>query len=343
MTTRRSFLAQSVLFGSAAAMGVARADVKTPPATNGAADRASMRGIVAVLVTPYNKDHTVAPAAMRKLCAHQASAGVDGVFVCGSTGDMGLLSSREREPLFREAKRGLAGSHVKLYGGVTALSVFETIDNTKRFAQAGVDFAVLMTPMFFMKPSQDELTAYCRQIADASPIPIVLYHHASALNPIGIETIRAVASHPNVFGMKETDKQANRQSEILAATKGTGFRVMTGIESMALASMREGGHGLIGAMPGVAPEPYVRLWRLFQEKNEAEIARLEVELEQLVKVFALMPRTISASYFSYTLKLMLVRRGWLDNAYTRLPGFVPDPAYKEKINAYLDEIHFPKT
>jgi 4-hydroxy-tetrahydrodipicolinate synthase len=342
MTTRRDFLTQAVLFGSAAATTIACADHKPLPAKKSTAARASVGGVVSVLVTPYHEDHTVDPAAMRTLCRHQAASGVDGVFVCGSTGDMGLLSSREREPLFQEAKNGLAGSKVKLYGGVTALSIFETIENTKRFAQAGVDIGVLMAPLFFTRPSQAELTAYFRQIADASPIPILLYHHVSAPTPIGIETVRAVASHPNIVGMKETDRQANRLSEILGAAKGNQFSVMQGSEAAALASFRQGGHGLMGALPGVIPEPYVRLWKLFQEKNEPELAKLELELGRLVKVFTMMPRSVSFSYFGYTLKLMLMRRGWLNNAYTRLPGFTPDPAYQEKLHAYLDEIHFPQ-
>lgn len=344
MTTRRSFLKQSVLLGSAAtAMTIVPGEARASLSKGSTATQAPVGGIVSVLVTPYHKDHTVDPGAMGTICQHQASCGVNGVFVCGSTGDMGFLSSREREPLFREAKKGLAGSKAKLYGGVTALSIFETIENTRRFAEAGVDIGVLMAPLFFSRPSQAELAAYFQQIADASPIPILLYHHASAPTPIGIETIRAVASHPNIVGLKETDKQANRLAEILDSTKGAKFSVMQGSEAMALASFRQGGHGLLGAMPGVIPEPYVKLWRLFQEKNDPEIARLEIELGKLVKIFAMMPRTISASYFGYTLKLMLMRRGWLSNAYTRLPGFVPDPAYKEKVQAYLDEIGFPTT
>ena len=322
-------------------MMMARGEEKAPSAKKSATAATSGGGVVSVLVTPYNKNHTVDPVAMGALCRRQASSGVDGVFVCGSTGDMGHLGSHEREPLFREAKKGLAGSRAKLYGGVTALSIFETIDNTKRFAQAGVDIGVLMAPLFFSKPSQAELTAHFQQIADASPIPILLYHHASAPTPIGIETIRAVAGHPNIIGMKETDKQANRLAEILDVSKGTGFRVMQGSEPLALASFRQGAHGLLGAMPGVIPEPYVKLWKLFQEKNEAEIAKLDVELEKLVKIFSLMPRTISASYFGYTLKLMLMHRGWANNAHTRMPGFTPDAAYKEKIHTYLHEIHFP--
>lgn len=348
MTTRRKFLTQSILFGATAPMLMARGreargEDKTPPAKKNERGSTSVEGIVAVLVTPYNKDHSVDPAAMATLCRHQAAAGVDGVFVCGSTGDMGLLSSPEREPLFKAAKQGLAGSKAKLYGGVTALSIFETIENTRRFAQAGVDIGVLMTPMFFMKPSQAEITAYFEQIADASPIPILLYHHASAANPIGLETIRAVAGHPNIAGMKETDKPANRMAEILDAVKGKGFAVMQGSESLALASFRQGAQGLLGAMPGVIPEPYVKLWKLFKEKNEAEIAKLEVELEKLTNIFSLMPRTISATYFGYTLKLMLMYRGWASNAYVRMPGFVPDPAYKDQIDAYLKEIRFPAT
>ena len=134
-----------------------------------------------------------------------------------------------------------------------------------------------MTPLFFMRPSQAEVAAYIRQIADASPIPIMLYHHSSAPTPIEVETIRAVASHPNIVGMKETNAQVNRLPDLLKASDGAGFSVLQGSEPLALSSFRQGAHGLVGAMCGVIPEAYARLWRLFKEKDEAGIARLEVE------------------------------------------------------------------
>ena len=122
----------------------------------------------------------------------------DGIFVAGSTGDMPFLLISERVELVKAACAGMPDSTV-LYGGIGDFSFRDHIENAKRFADAGCDVAVMMTPIIFFGLAQSEVAAYFEEIAGKSPIPIVLYHHMRVTTPIEPETVASLSLHPNII------------------------------------------------------------------------------------------------------------------------------------------------
>ncbi|MBR6481438.1 MAG: dihydrodipicolinate synthase family protein, partial [Thermoguttaceae bacterium] len=166
-------------------------------------------GAIPVLVTPYTEDHDVDPTVIQDLSARLARYDCDGLFVAGSTGDMPFLSIDERVELLRAARKGLPDS-VVLYGGIGDFALKDHYVNARRFAEVGVDAAVVMAPIIFFVINQSELYEYFRAIADNSPIPIVLYHHMRVTTPIEPETVLRLADHPNIIGMKETGATVDR-------------------------------------------------------------------------------------------------------------------------------------
>lgn len=335
MTTRRQFFKQTLFYSSLSV--VATSWEKILPAADFLPQPRAYGGMIGVLVTPYHQDGSVDPKAMEKLCQHVGQTGVDGVFICGSTGDMPLLEWEEREILFRAGKKGLA-ERAKIYGGVTSFSLAGTIANCRRAAEAGVDVAVVMPPLFFFRFSSKEMVAYMKQIADGSPIPVLMYHHQKAPTPIDLETIVSVMEYPNLLGMKETGATIERTMEILQKRGKKDYLVLQGNETFGPTSFQAGADGMMGALIGVVPEIYVALWKAFRENDETMFRQAEQQAEKVCEVFKLMPREDSFSYFGYTLKRMLQYRGWLANAWSRLPGFVPDPAFDAQLTAFLDEL-----
>ncbi|MDO4576447.1 MAG: dihydrodipicolinate synthase family protein, partial [Planctomycetia bacterium] len=331
MTTRREFIQQGITLSVLAAWGknvLSAAELPASPAYG---------GMIGVLVTPYHQDGSVDPDAMETLCRHVGQSGVEGVFLCGSTGDMPLLEWEEREALFRAGKKGLP-EKTKIYGGVTSFSLPGTIANCRRAADAGVDVAVVMPPLFFFRYSPKEITAYMKRIADESPIPVLMYHHQKAPTPIAMETIVSMMDYPNLLGMKETGASIERTFEILQKRGKKRFLVLQGNEAYGPASFPAGADGMMGALIGVVPEIYVTLWKAFRENDETTFRKMHEQADQVCKVFQLMPRDDSFSYFGYTLKKMLQYRGWQENAWSRLPGFVPDPAFDARLIAFLDTL-----
>ncbi|MDO4629881.1 MAG: dihydrodipicolinate synthase family protein [Planctomycetia bacterium] len=297
-------------------------------------------GVIAVLVTPYHADGSVDTEGMETLCRRVANAGCNGAFVAGSTGDMALLGHRDRCAILRAARKGL-GDNAQLFAGVTDFYFDGIEENTRVFADLGVDVGVLMPPLMFFKYSANEMTEWFRRAADSSPLPILLYHHMRVSTPIPLETILAVAKHPNIIGMKETSQTIDRTYEILDTIRNEDFVFLQGREAFALDSLLHGADGLLAALGCIVPEYYATLWEAFQKKDMHRVQEINAKLDRLAGIFDLMPTDKSFSYFGYALKKALMYRGWTDNATSRIPGFEPDPAFDEVLFEFLKSIDFP--
>ena len=334
-TTRRAFLAA----GAASAVGMAFSG-SSASAKESAEEKKEFGGVVSVLVTPYRDDRTIDTEAMTRLCGRFSEVGVDGVFIAGSTGDMALLSIEERTALIASGRKGL-GAKTNIFGGATDYSIPRMIDNTKRFADAGADVAVIMAPIMFFTYSQAELTAYFREIADRSALPILIYHHTRVSTPVEVETVRAVMDHPNIIGMKETGANFERSTAILEAVRNASFLFMQGNEPYAAESYRAGCHGALSALAGVWPELYLAIDRSYRKKEEAAFQKATDNLAAMCEVFRIMPTAESFSYFGWTMKRMLQYRGWLENLTSRMPGFIAKEEWNQTLTAFLKERDFP--
>ncbi len=298
-------------------------------------------GVISVMVTPYQKNHMVDREAMNSIARKLVDQKVNGLFVAGSTGDMPMLNRHDREVLLQATKEAI-GDRALIYAGITSYSLPDITEYAKRFADRGADVAVLMAPLMFFCFSQEELRAYFTEAADKSPIPILMYHHIKSATPIEPITVKQLADHPNIIGMKETGPSLERTREIYEFIKNKDFVLFQGNEGFVPDSFKMGLPGTMSAMAGVYPEVLVELWQASKKGDETLYAEKSKNLLDMCKVFSLMPRSLSFTYFSYTLKRMLQYRGWCDNTNTRLPGFVPDKEYEKKLLAFLDNIHFPK-
>lgn len=298
-------------------------------------------GAIPVLVTPYTKDHDVDPAVIKSLSAKLAEYDCDGIFVAGSTGDMPFLSIPERVELLKAAREGLPSNTV-LYGGIGDFALKDHYENAKRFADVGVDAAVVMAPIIFFPVNQSELYEYFRAIADHSPIPIVLYHHKQVTTVIEPETVARLADHPNIIGMKETGVTVDRTYKMLELLgKRDDFFLLQGREAFLEESYRAGADGCVAALAGPAPEPFVGMDHCWRAGDEAGFKKNLEMVNKLCGLFDIMPAD-SFSYFTYTLKKMFQYRGWMDNANVRTDGFFPPAEYDALLVEKLEELQFPK-
>jgi dihydrodipicolinate synthase/N-acetylneuraminate lyase len=121
--------------------------------------------------------------------------GVQGLVLAGTTAEAVLLSPRERQDLVRVARRAATDLHVDSYplvAGISGHSVRESIQLSKDAAEAGADFALLLPPSFWAKAvSKDVITGFYRDLADQSPIPVVIYNVRKPLSPFVSPIFRA--------------------------------------------------------------------------------------------------------------------------------------------------------
>jgi 4-hydroxy-2-oxoglutarate aldolase len=198
--------------------------------------------------------------------------------VLGSTGESVLLSSFEADSLLIAGKVGAAPGRL-LIAGTGAESTAETIARTKRAANLGYDIALVKTPYYY-KPAynSESYVRHYRAVADASPIPILLYS-VPIFTGVTLETpeIVALAQHPNIIGIKDSSGAIQRIVEV-AAQAPKHFQILTGSAGVLHPALASGARGAILALASALPEKCVELFELFKNCRHAEAQTLQQHL-----------------------------------------------------------------
>ncbi len=216
----------------------------------------TLGGLLAPAVTTF--DHATGELAREpfvgNLRAH-LDAGLDGILVAGSSGEAALLDSAERRTI-TEWAREVVQPHQWLLVGTGSESTRETIARCRDAKDAGADAVLVVAPHYFLKRmSEAALLAHYRAVADASPLPVLLYNMpAYAHLVLSPELVHTMAQHDNVIGMKDSAGNLAMLEQYLTA-QSDSFRVVTGHGGTAASAIARGASGAIlaialyGALP----------------------------------------------------------------------------------------------
>ena len=262
--------------------------------------------LIAAVVTPFRPDGSVDAASLIRLVQHLKQHGVDEYFVVGSTGEAPLLDRNERLQVVENVRK--AESDGLIYAGVSGTGHKHAIRNATDAAAAGADVAVLMSP-YFVALTQDQLLDYVRAVADASPIPVAVYHHLRMPTPFAVSTVARLSTHPNIIGIKDTaGSTQNRCSEILAATEGRPFLFFQGVENLTLSTLAAGGHGCVVAQGCIAPWLFRSLFDAWASGDLPQARRAQDQIDGLWSIFSKREVQQSFLHFLHTLRLPLQQR-----------------------------------
>lgn len=238
----------------------------------------NLNGIFPALTTPYAADGSVSLSDLRQNLERYAAAGVAGFAVLGSTGESVLLSQEEQDRILAAA-REYAAPGLRMLAGTGAESTAETIRKTKRAVELGYDAALVKTPHYY-KPAYkpDVLIAHYRAVADASPIPVLLYS-VPMFTGVTLEApeVAALSAHSNVLGMKDSSGSVQRIAEILNAVPPQ-FQFLTGSASILYPALAMGCRGAILALACAFPEKCVELYRLAADAKHDAARSLQLRL-----------------------------------------------------------------
>lgn len=294
--------------------------------------------LVAALVTPFTARGEVDHASLRRLVAYLRSGGIDEFFAVASTGESPLLDETDRLAIVETVRAAAPGCIV--YAGISGLGHRHAMRNAADAARAGADVAVLMSP-FFVALDQRQLTAYCLAVADASPIPLALYHHLRMTTPIQVATVTTLAAHPNIVALKDTNgADHNRCAEVLAATAGRPFLFFQGVEKLVLPTLRAGGHGCVVAQACIAPQLFRALFTAWQSGQAERAEELQQRVDALWGIFTRPEVRQSFAHFLHTLKLPLHQRGVIATTAGAVPGVCFAPEFEQMITTFMQE-HLP--
>jgi 4-hydroxy-tetrahydrodipicolinate synthase len=208
------------------------------------------RGAIVAIVTPF-KNGKVDEAALRKLVEFQIKNGTDGIVPCGTTGESSTLSHEEHDRVI-EVVIDAAKKRVPVIAGTGSNSTAEAIRLTRHAYKAGADGALMVCP-YYNRPTQEGLYQHYKTVAEAVPIPIIVYNIPGRtgvnINP---DTLARLAKIKNIVGVKEASGSIKQMSDVIHLC-GPKFDVLSGDDLFTLPLMAMGGHGVISVISNVAP------------------------------------------------------------------------------------------
>ena len=251
-------------------------------------------GSIVALVTPMQADGRVDWESLEGLLDWHIAAGTAAIGAVGTTGESATLDVGEHLKVVRHCVNHLGG-RLPVIAGTGANATREAVELTRGAAEAGADACLLVTP-YYNRPSQRGLFEHYRTIAEAVPVPQVLYNvPGRTAVDLQNETALRLAEIDNIVGIKDATGDIGRGRELIAAAP-EGFAVYSGDDATAAELMLAGGAGNISVTANVVPEVMAALCREALAGNEAEVAALQERIQALNEVLFIEANPMPVKY-----------------------------------------------
>jgi 4-hydroxy-tetrahydrodipicolinate synthase len=219
-----------------------------------------LRGCGTALVTPFRPDTTIDTSALAALVEWQIASGVQFLVACGTTAETPALTDGEALDVIRMVVRVAAG-RVPVVAGCTHNATREAIERAKAVAAVRGVNAILTANPYYNKPTQEGQYQHFRAIAEAVPLPVVIYNipGRTACNLEPATLVRLARDCPNLCAVKESSGNLQQITELIhmledaRALASTKVRVLAGDDNIALAAIAVGAAGLVSVASNVIP------------------------------------------------------------------------------------------
>lgn len=232
-------------------------------------DRTIFKGLGVALVTPFMPNGAIDFAAVAKIVDNLVNGGVDYILVLGTTGETPTLSSDERKALIRFVRDRVAG-RVALMVGIGGNCTHDVVATLRTWDLRGYD-AVLSVNPYYNKPNQEGLYQHFKAIAEASPLPVMLYNipGRTGVN-MTPETIARLANDcQNIIGVKEASGDLAQMAKIKALLP-SDFLLISGDDGLTVEIVKLGGDGVISVLANAYPAQSKEFVRLALKGNTEE-------------------------------------------------------------------------
>ncbi|KAF9766257.1 hypothetical protein IL306_001365 [Fusarium sp. DS 682] len=241
-------------------------------------------GVYTPVVTLYKANDStqqVDHEAMHTQCQALIKAGMHGLVYLGTNGELVLLSREERQAIIKTAVKAASaagGPDYPIVAGISAQSTQETIQNAKDAAEAGAGFGLLLPPNYWPKalPSQ-AIVSYFKEVAAASPIPIVIYNFPAVTSGIDLDSdqLATLASEPNIVAVKLTCGNVGKLARLTALFSHEQFGVYGGSSDYLLPTLHSGGSGCVTGMGNIFPSSTAGVYDLWKAGKIDEANKLQ--------------------------------------------------------------------
>ncbi|MFB0907424.1 MAG: 4-hydroxy-tetrahydrodipicolinate synthase [Spirosomataceae bacterium] len=210
-------------------------------------------GVGTALITPFKSDLSIDFTALENIINY-VSNGSDYLVVNGTTGESPTTTKSEQQQLLEFTKKHNP-KKLPIVFGIGGNNTYNVLETIKQTDFEGVS-AILSVCPYYNKPSQAGLIAHYTTIAEASPIPVILYNvPGRTVTSLTIDTIVELARHPNIIGLKDASSSLE-QAQVLANTLPSEFLLVSGDDNLVTAQISIGYKGVISVIANGFSEPF---------------------------------------------------------------------------------------
>lgn len=240
-------------------------------------------GVVVPMVTPV-RDGAVDMTAVAKIIRSFAEAKVDAL-VMGTTGEGNSVPTGEGIDMIRTAVEAAEG-RIRVYAGVTGLCPKEQLSQIEGFARAGADAAVAVLPGYYALTEQ-QMIDYYTMLADNASIPVMLYNILATTHlSIPVEAVRRLADHPNIVGLKDSERDAERMAQCIEIARGRAdFAYFCGWAAQSAHALELGADGIVPSTGNFVPQLFRDLYEAAAKGDTAEANRLQQLTDAMAVVY----------------------------------------------------------
>lgn len=276
-------------------------------------DIMELAGVYSATFTPYAKDGRVSTDALGRLVDFHARNGLDGLYVCGSTGEGPMLTDDERKLLAQEAV-ALARGRMKVIVHVGHISTDAAVELARHAEECGAAGVSSIHPIYYRYSDEMEYRHYTA-IAAAVSIPMLIYAHpimtGREMSPAHLLRLFEV---PNIVGVKYTGMDFYSMRN-LSDQVAKPHIILSGSDERMVQGLVFGTQGAIGTTENLLPAPFVRLYEQFKAGQIEQVMELQQQINHLIRFLC---QKADLSYFKAVLRYLGVDCGWAKRPFKQL-------------------------
>jgi 4-hydroxy-tetrahydrodipicolinate synthase len=233
--------------------------------------------LLTAMVTPFAPDGSLDLPAAARLANHLVDGGCDGLVVSGTTGESPTTTDAEKLALLRAVLEAV-GDRARVIAGAGTYDTAHSVHLAKASAAEGAHGLLVVTP-YYSRPPQAGLLAHFTAVADATPLPVLLYDiPPRSVVPIEFETLRVLAAHPNIVGVKDAKGDLHGGAQLMAET---GLAYYSGDDALNLPWLAMGATGFISVISHVAAGQLRDLLSAFASGDVTTARKINVAIAPL--------------------------------------------------------------
>jgi 4-hydroxy-2-oxoglutarate aldolase len=267
----------------------------------------NLNGVLLPITTPFTADGKIDTAALVKNIHRWNATGISGHVVLGSTGERVHLDEAEYLQVIETARKETPDT-LSFIAGAGQQSTRGTIEEIKRAAQSGAEAVLVITPHYYRPAiTQEVLVSHYTEVADAAPVPLILYSMPDLTGiKIEPETAARLSEHQNIIGMKDSANDVAKFRETVKLT-GESFAMTIGNGTIFRDALEAGARGGILAVGCVVPELCLEIYRAVRTQESDRASSLQEKLTPLA-------RAVTKTYGIGGLKVALEMAGFAGGA-----------------------------